>query len=220
MAVWLVVWGRNPHDLRDKKVVEELKERIKKVELNFDFLAYFSLVNPIHNQGFDENTEFVQGINEYYKRKQSKFLNKESQIKKYNPDNWEIDENEGHRISFKYYFDDLNTINDKSIADSFKLFLRSNICCFIGDFDTFSKWFELCANSHEKLREGWQELIRTLFRLFDVKQAIYFSEWGFGDEDCESFDELLQWIEERPEKIIHKLEDLYKGDEFYIENLS
>lgn len=219
MAVWLLVWGRNPHDISNEKVVDELKERIKKVELNFDFLAYFSLVNPLDNQGFDENTEFVKGINEYYKRKQSKFLNKENQVKKYNPDNWEIDESEGHWLRFTYYFDELDTINDKGIADSFKFFLSKNIFSFTGDFDTFSKWFELCVNAHEKVRQGWQQIIKTIFRLFDLKQAIYFSERGFGHEDRESFDELLQWIEERPEKIIHRLEDLYKGDEFYIENL-
>ncbi|RYU95246.1 hypothetical protein [Emticicia agri] len=104
--------------------------------MNFDFLAYFSLVNPLLNYDSDENAqyfgpEFIEGINTYYEKKQGKFLNKENQVKKYNPDNWEIDETEGKWLRFTYYFDELETINDKGIADSFRFFISNVNSMFI-----------------------------------------------------------------------------------------
>lgn len=218
MAVWLVIWGRNPHNLNDEKVVEELKERIKKVELNFDFLAYNFSVNPSFDIDFDRENLTMERIKAYIKERQAKALPREDWIVKYNPENWKVIEHEDGWLGFTYYFYEIDKKENK-YGDCFSFSLNHNIGNFNGVFKTFSSWNELSINVHENLRKGWLQVIRTLFRHFDITQLVYFSEWGFGYEDCEDFDELINYIEQHPERIVSEFEDFYDFQAFYLENL-
>lgn len=101
------------------------------------------------------------------------------------------------------------------LYNSLKITLVHDFLQFIGPFDHFQNYSLLASDKN--LREGYTKMVRTIFKSFDVSQAVYCSEWFFTNEENNYFyKDLEEQIAQYPQNRVDSLENI-QDQEYYLE---
>ncbi len=61
-------------------------------------------------------------------------------------------------------------------------------------------------------------MVKAICKEFEVKQAVYFSEWFYSTEEFDKYESLEKMMFEHPERQVRQLFKM-KGNQYYIEEI-
>ncbi len=189
MAVWLMVWGHNKFDNLEQTAKVLDNQKID-IPLDLTFLS------KVKHDELGENVELD-------------FI--------YNDNLWELTISDDI-IILKYLLTNKakRLYNDSRVWE-FGVSFYKDIISFSGSFRHFSSWCDIISD--KMLRDGWSKVIQTIFAYFGVENIIYFTEWGFGYEDVEKFNEIDDWIKLNPQNIVSDLSKIDDYNKIFIQKL-
>ncbi|MEZ0543177.1 hypothetical protein [Fibrella arboris] len=189
MAVWLLVWGKNT--IGDiQETAQFLTSQTIDIPLDLDFLSKINLINPQNE---------IVAIDTVYRKELWEVKIKKDVIQL----SYDLPCSNGHHYTYPHW--------------RFSVYFFKDIISFSGSYLHFSSWYEICLN--ENLKNGWLSVIRAIYRYLNTEKIIFFTEWGFGWEDAESFDELRDYVTQNPERVADNLSALENTEKLYFETL-
>lgn len=129
---------------------------------------------------------------------------------KYNKDLWNIKSEVNHlNISLVVCIYPLSDYN------SLKIILFDNTVVFLGPFLHFQ--YVSALTQSQKLMDGYQKIVGTIFKSFGISEAVYSPEGFFlNDEFDLGFIDLQEQMQHYPQNQVSRLEDM-KNDTFFVE---
>ncbi len=129
---------------------------------------------------------------------------------KYNKDLWNIKSEVNHlNISLVVCIYPLSDYN------SLKIILFDNTIVFLGPFLHFQ--YVSALTQSQKLMDGYQKIVGTIFKSFGISEAVYSPEGFFlNDEFDLGFIDLQEQMQLYPQNQVSRLEDM-KNDTFFVE---
>lgn len=94
---------------------------------------------------------------------------------------------------------------------------------FSGSFELFSSWFWFTDKAQSEITDGIRAMFRNFALAYGISELIYFSEWFFELGEIrtneETFDDLIEWIQQNPNRRRKTFFGL-EANEYFIEEIS